>query len=159
MTADLQRRYRGLRKTQSEDIDGNIMGATLLPTSISEDLISAIVHDFYGRIRPDPLLGPIFNARIGEHWDLHLSALVDFWSSIALKTGRYSGRPHVVHQGLDLVPEHFEHWLSMFEATVFQHCTGEAASFFLDRSRRIADSLQIGLNIGPNAIKLPAKQL
>ncbi|NVD43033.1 group III truncated hemoglobin [Ensifer sp. HO-A22] len=135
------------------------MGATLLPTSISEDLIRAIVHDFYDRIRRDPLLGPIFNGRIGKHWDLHLSTLVDFWSSIALRTGRYGGKPHVVHQGLELIPEHFERWLSMFEATVSQHCTGEAAGFFLDRAKRIAESLQIGLNIGPNAIKLPPKQL
>lgn len=132
------------------------MGATLLPTSISEELIGTIVHDFYDRIRRDPLLGPIFNARIGEHWDLHLSTLVDFWSSIALKTGRYGGKPHVAHQGLDVTPEHFEHWLSMFEATVSQHCTGDAESFFFDRARRIADSLQIGLNIGPNALKLPS---
>lgn len=135
------------------------MGATLLPTSISEDLITAIVHDFYDRIRRDPLLGPIFNGRIGEHWDLHLSTLVDFWSSIALKTGRYGGKPHVVHQGLDVTPEHFAHWLSLFEATVSQHCTGDAESFFLDRARRIADSLQIGLNIGPNALNLSARQL
>ncbi len=135
------------------------MGATLLPTSISEDLITAIVHDFYDRIRRDLVLGPIFNARIGEHWDLHLSTLVDFWSSIALKTGRYGGKPHVVHQGLDVTPEHFEHWLKMFEATVSQHCAGEAADFFLDRARRIAESLQIGLNIGPNALKLPTRHL
>lgn len=78
------------------------MGATPLPTSISEDLIRAIVHDCYVRIRRDPLLGPIFNARIGEHWDRYLSTLVDFWSSIAPKTGRYGGKPRVAHQGLDL---------------------------------------------------------
>ncbi|KQY63192.1 hypothetical protein ASD52_13390 [Ensifer sp. Root142] len=131
------------------------MCATLLPASMSEELIRAVVHDFYGRIRHDPMLGPIFNARIGEHWDLHLSTLVDFWSSIALKTGRYGGKPHVAHQGLDLVPEHFNHWLEIFEGTVGKHCKGEAAAFFLDRARRIADSLQIGLNIGPHAIKLP----
>lgn len=135
------------------------MAATPLPTSISEDLIRTIVHDFYDRIRSDALLGPIFNARIGEHWDLHLSTLVDFWSSIALKSGRYGGKPHVAHQGLDVTPQHFDHWLSMFEATVSQHCSGDAESFFVDRARRIADSLQIGLNIGPNALKLPARHL
>ncbi|MGH6809455.1 MAG: group III truncated hemoglobin [Ensifer adhaerens] len=134
------------------------MSATLLPTTISEELLKAIVHDFYGRIRRDPLLGPIFNTRIGEHWDLHLSTLVDFWSSMALRSGRYGGKPHVAHQGLDLSPEHFQHWLEVFEATVLQHCTGEAADFLLDRARRIADSLQIGLNIGPNALSLPPKQ-
>ncbi|MNL68526.1 hypothetical protein D3C87_1932620 [compost metagenome] len=75
-----------------------------------------------------------------------------------LRSGRYGGKPHVAHQGLELVPEHFEHWLAMFEATVFEHCTGEAADLLLDRARRIADSLQIGLNIGPNAINLPPKQ-
>ncbi|PYE87826.1 group III truncated hemoglobin [Phyllobacterium leguminum] len=128
-----------------------------LPTEMSETLVERLVHSFYARVRKDALLGPIFDARIGERWDAHLAKMVDFWSSVALTTGRYSGRPHAVHHGLDLEHAHFQHWLALFETTVAETCEGQAAAFFIDRAHRIAASLEIGLNIGPNALHLPPR--
>lgn len=135
------------------------MTTAILPDradDISEELLGRLVHAFYGRVRADPVLGPIFEARVGHRWDAHLSAMIDFWSSVALMSGRYSGKPHVAHQPLGLAPEHFERWLDLFEATVDDVCQGRAAAFFVDRAHRIADSLQIGLNIGPKALRFPA---
>lgn len=126
-----------------------------LPDAVSEALIARLVHVFYARARTDAVLGPIFEAHVGQRWDAHLSALVDFWSSVALKSGRYDGKPHLAHMHLGLSPEHFERWLQLFEATVAEVCRGEAAAFFVDRARRIAESLQIGLGIGPKALQLP----
>jgi hemoglobin len=54
------------------------------------------VHGFYSRIRIDPVLGPIFAARIKE-WDPHLSRMSAFWSSVVPMTGRYHGRPLQKH--------------------------------------------------------------
>lgn len=125
-----------------------------LPHEISEPLVERLVHDFYGRVRADAVLGPIFEARLKGRWDAHLGKMVDFWSSIALKSGRYAGNPHVAHQSLGLEPAHFERWLGLFEETVATVCAGPAAAFFIDRAHRIADSLQIGLNIGPKALRL-----
>ena len=122
-----------------------------LPHEISEPLVERLVHDFYGRVRADAVLGPIFEARLAGRWDAHLGKMVDFWSSIALKSGRYVGNPHVAHQPLGLAPEHFARWLALFEETVATLCAGPAADFFIDRAHRIADSLQIGLNIGTKA--------
>ena len=116
-----------------------------------------MVHVFYARARSDAVLGPIFEKHVGHRWDAHLSALVDFWSSVALMSGRYSGKPHLAHVPLGLAPEHFDRWLTLFEATVPEVCQGRAAAFFVDRARRIADSLQIGLGIGAKAIRLPVK--
>jgi hemoglobin len=127
------------------------------PADLSEPLVERLVHTFYGRIRGDAVLGPIFEARLAGRWDAHLGKMVDFWSSIALKSGRYNGRPHIVHQGLGLEPAHFQRWLSLFEKTVDDVCQGPAAALFIDRANRIADSLQIGLNIGANALHLPPR--
>ncbi|CAH1661403.1 group III truncated hemoglobin [Chelatococcus asaccharovorans] len=127
------------------------------PTDLSESLVERLVHTFYGRIREDAVLGPIFEARLAGRWDAHLRKMVDFWSSIALKSGRYGGRPHVAHQGLGLEPAHFARWLNLFEKTVHDVCAGAAATLFIDRAHRIADSLQIGLNIGPHALHFPPR--
>lgn len=127
------------------------------PSDLSEPLVERLVHTFYGRIREDAVLGPIFEARLVGRWDRHLSKMVDFWSSIALRSGRYSGRPQVAHQSLGLEPAHFDRWLGLFEETVRDICDGEATALFIDRAHRIADSLQIGLNIGPKALNLPSR--
>lgn len=127
-----------------------------LPEELSEALVQRLVHVFYERIRGDAELGPIFDKRVGHRWDSHLSAMTDFWSSVALMTGRYSGKPHLAHDPLGLAPEHFDRWLELFEATVAEVCSGRAAALFVDRANRIADSLQIGLGIGPKAIRIPA---
>lgn len=125
-----------------------------LPHNISDELVSQLVDTFYGRVRLDPVLGPIFEAKLEGRWDTHLAALKDFWSSVTMLTGRYRGKPHVAHEPLGLTPEHFQRWLRLFEATVGDLCTGPAAALFIDRAHRIADSLQIGLNIGPKALNL-----
>lgn len=56
---------------------------------------------------------------------------------------------------MGLSPAHFQRWLALFEMTAYEVCPADAAAFFVDRAHRIADSLQIGLNIGPNALNLP----
>jgi hemoglobin len=115
------------------------------------------VHSFYARIREDAVLGPIFEERIGDSWDAHLATMVDFWSSLTLMSGRYGGKPHVAHFGLGLTVEHFERWLALFEEVVNAYCAGPAAALFIGRARRVADSLQIGLNIGDKALHLPGR--
>ena len=131
------------------------MSGTPLPERISEELITELVDTFYGRVRLDPLIGPIFLDKLGDDWDAHLAKLRDFWSSVTLMSGRYRGKPQQVHMPLPLETQHFERWLSLFEATVTDVCTGPARFLFVDRAHRIADSLQISLNIGPKALALP----
>jgi hemoglobin len=121
--------------------------------AITETMIERLVHLFYARGLEDEILSPIFRTRLSGRWDAHLATMVDFWSSVALVTGRYGGKPHVAHQPLGLLPEHFSRWLSLFERTAREVC-GDAAEFFIDRARRIADSLMIGLDIGPKALNL-----
>jgi hemoglobin len=118
-------------------------------------MIERLVHVFYAQVLEDEILAPIFRGRLNSGWDAHLAKMVDFWSSVALTTGRYGGKPHVAHQPLGLSPHHFARWLSLFERSAETVC-GDAAAFFIDRAHRIADSLMIGLNIGPKALDLGA---
>ena len=60
-------------------------------TGIDEVMINRLVRGFYARVREDALIGPIFNSRITE-WEPHLQRMCDFWSSVALLTGRYHGQ-------------------------------------------------------------------
>ncbi len=122
---------------------------------VSEELIRQLVETFYDRVLRDPDLGPIFHHALSGRWSRHLAIMVDFWSSVALRTGRYQGKPQSAHAGLPLTPELFARWLALFGATAREICEPDVAEFFIDRAERIADSLQIGLGIGPKALKLP----
>jgi hemoglobin len=118
-----------------------------LPAGVTELMIKELVHAFYAKVRRDPLLGPVFNAKIHD-WDEHLAKLCKFWSSVTLLTGAYKGRPMPVHAALpDIGNEHFAHWLKLFAETAAEVCPPQAAALFIDRSQRIAESLQHGIAI------------
>lgn len=110
-------------------------------TGISEAMIGELVEKFYGRVRQDELLGPIFAAV--QDWDEHLARLRDFWSSVVLTTGRYHGQPMRVHLPLTLAGDHFDRWLDLFEQTARELCPPAAAALFIDKARRIADSFEM----------------
>jgi len=114
---------------------------------IDEDMIRTLVHTFYARVRVDPLLGPIFNRAIAD-WDAHLDKLCAFWSSVTLMTGRYKGTPMKAHIELpEITPAHFQRWLALFQATAIRTCPPKAVAVFVDRSNRIAESLQLGIDL------------
>lgn len=113
-------------------------------TGIDEAMIGRLVHAFYGAIRSEPVLGPIFAARIVD-WDRHLARMCDFWSSVALMTGRYHGRPMPPHMRMGLERGHFDRWLALFEATARRECPPAAAAHFVERAHRIAESFELGI--------------
>ncbi len=113
-------------------------------TGIDEVMIDRVVRNFYGRVRADELLGPVFEARIKD-WEPHLQRMCAFWSSVALMTGVYHGQPMRKHLPLPVDAEHFDRWLALFEATVQDICPPKAADHFVERARRIAESLELGI--------------
>ena len=117
---------------------------------ISEETIRALVHAFYGRVRRDEVLGPIFARVIGEDWDPHLAKMCDFWSSVMLMSGRYKGNPMIAHMRLKMVkPEHFIRWLDLFRVTALEECPPDIAVQFCARADNIARSLQLGMFYRP----------
>lgn len=132
-----------LTMTQNERraaITAEIIGRT----GIDEAMIGRLVREFYGRVREDVLLAPIFEARIAN-WETHLRRLCTFWSSVALMTGRYHGRPMEKHLPLPFDARHFDRWLALFEETAEEICPPAAAEHFIERANRIAESLELGL--------------
>ena len=121
-------------------------------TGIDEAMIARLVDGFYDRVRADPLLGPVFNARI-EDWAPHLEQMRLFWSSVALMSGVYHGRPMPKHLPLPVDARHFDRWLELFEATARDLCPPAAADHFIERARRIAESLELGI-AGANGVLL-----
>jgi hemoglobin len=128
------------------------------PPGLTEEMMQRLVREFYASARADPVLGPIFEARLAGRWEEHLAKLTDFWSQIGLRTGRYNGRPLPAHASLGLEPEHFTRWLGLFEQTARNVLPPEGARFFVARAHRIAESFQLGLNIGDKALDFRAAQ-
>jgi hemoglobin len=104
----------------------------------SEEQIRRFVNTFYGEVRGDPDLGPIFEAKIGDHWDAHLDRMVDFWSSILLASGRYAGNPRAKHSAVpEIRSEHFDRWLALFEGVLFRELEEPLARDVLARAHRM----------------------
>lgn len=112
---------------------------------INEASITRLVHTFYDQVRADALLGPVFGQLLDGKWDSHLPRMVDFWSSILLRTGSFQGNVYGKHMALDgIAPLHFVHWLTLFKATVNALYDTVAAAEILLVADRIAGSLQLG---------------
>ncbi|HEV2676121.1 MAG TPA: group III truncated hemoglobin [Aliidongia sp.] len=120
-------------------------------TGIDEAMIARLVDGFYARVREDAVIGPIFAARIAD-WTPHLEKMRAFWSSVALMTGNYHGQPMRLHAPLPIDARHFDRWLALFETTAHEICPPKAAAHFLERARRIAESLELGIAIGNGAL-------
>ena len=131
--------------------------AAAFKMGIDEEYISILVDAFYDRVRAHPLLGPIFHEKVGDDWGPHLARMKDFWASVALNTGRYSGKPVPKHKALTSVrPWHFDIWLALFKATLDDTAPSPAATaYFMERAERIAESLKLAMYGLP---QLDAKQ-
>jgi hemoglobin len=120
-----------------------------LTAAASEIRIRELVSLFYGRVRGDTLLAPVFQAALGSSeiaWTAHLARLADFWSSVMQASGRYHGDPFSVHLRLpNLTPTMFDRWLALFQATCRDVLLPDEATAFSDRAERIARSLRMGL--------------
>jgi hemoglobin len=123
-------------------------------TGIDDAMIERLVRTFYARVQADPLIGPIFAARVHD-WEAHYTKLAAFWSSVALMTGRYHGQPMRAHIELPVAAEHFDRWITIFEATANELCPQQAATHFIERARRIADSLELGIGSRQGKIVSP----
>ena len=119
---------------------------------VTEQVIRTQVHTFYGRVRQDEILGPIFNAAV-EDWDDHLAKLCDFWSSVLLATGRFKGSPMMAHARTPgVVVEHLSRWLDLWQDTARKVCRPEAADLFIAKAELIGESLKLGLAVSRGQI-------
>ncbi len=117
---------------------------------LNEVSLAALVALFYGRVRQDSELGPIFNDAIAD-WPHHLSKLTDFWHSVMLTSGRFKGNPmmkHLIHK-TRIKPEHFDRWLELWDGATAEVMAPEHARELQIKARRIGESLKLALYYRP----------
>ncbi|MGH7154420.1 MAG: group III truncated hemoglobin, partial [Acetobacteraceae bacterium] len=114
-------------------------------TGLNEAILERLVRSFYEAARRDGVTGHLFDDV--RDWEKHIASITAFWSSVGMLTGRYHGQPLAAHLPLPLQPVHFARWLVLFEQTAREVCTDAGADHLLEKARRIASSLQMGVAV------------
>jgi hemoglobin len=115
---------------------------------IDHPFIDRLVEQFYAKVRADPLLAPVFAAKV-DNWAPHLARMKQFWAVILLGEGQFHGSPMTLHAAIPGIESfHFRRWLILFEATL-KELEGDPAATRLvaDRAHAIAESLLTGIRI------------
>lgn len=110
-----------------------------MKTIMTFEDVKLLVDTFYGNVRKDELLGPIFNDKIGDRWPEHLDKMYRFWQTLLLSEHTYHGSPFPPHIQLPINSEHFLVWLRIFDHTVNELFEGEKAEEAKYRGRKMAD--------------------
>ena len=110
---------------------------------ITEEAIRDLVHTFYARVRSDPTLGPVFEARLADRWAGHLERMCAFWSSVLLGTRRFQGDPMGAHLGLPgIEAAHFDRWMELFRVTAADRLPEHLALDVAGRAARMRVALE-----------------
>lgn len=115
---------------------------------IDQDFISQLVEQFYAKVHIDPVLAPVFAAKVTD-WPAHLARMKQFWAAILLGEGHFNGSPMAVHSAIPGIGSfHFRRWLVLFDATLHELESNPAATELVSaRAHAIADSLLTGIHI------------
>jgi len=108
--------------------------------------IRLFVDTFYGRVRNDDLIGPIFNERIGDQWEVHLEKMYRFWETILFDQKTYFGAPFLPHATMNLEPPHFHRWITIFEATLHELNSGDNTEKVIWQGKRMAEIFMSKIN-------------
>jgi hemoglobin len=109
--------------------------------------IERLVDTFYGHIRADARLGPIFNTVAQVDWATHLPRMYAFWESVLFGVTGFKGHPLAVHRLLagrtPLSDDEFRRWLQIFGEAVDELFSGPMASEAKARAAQIAAVMQL----------------
>jgi hemoglobin len=104
--------------------------------------IEKLVNAFYNTIKSDVIIGFLFTDVANVNWEKHLPIMYDFWENILFSTGNYNGSPIEVHKAIHKKSEmkslHFEHWNTLFVASVDQLFEGPKADEIKKRALNIS---------------------
>lgn len=109
--------------------------------------VRLLVDEFYGTIRGDALLNPIFTDVAQVDWAHHLPKMYAFWNGLILGKLGYTGSPFVPHATLPIGREHFVRWLELFRATVDRLFVGARAQRAKDAAGSIAHTFAMRLGL------------
>ena len=131
------------------------------PDILGRDEIVRLVNAFYGKVRADAALGPIFDQVAQVDWDAHLPKMYAFWQTVLFRDGGFRGDPIGKHARLvplpDMGREQFDRWLALFEATVDELFEGENAGHIKRCAADMANVIHSKINAIPDERFDPAK--
>jgi hemoglobin len=116
--------------------------------------LEALLVDFYQQAQQDPVIGPVFQKHVHD-WPSHIATVTDFWST-------QTGGPLVYRGGmgrhlrLGLEPQHFEHWLALWQRVTRQRVDAESADQLLEIGRLVAGRL-IDMAAGMHGVRITAR--
>ncbi|HUC80825.1 MAG TPA: group III truncated hemoglobin [Flavisolibacter sp.] len=104
------------------------------------DDIKVFVDGFYGKVRENAQLAPVFASRIkDEDWPAHLQRMYAFWNAILFAETGFNGNPMQKHMSLPIDKSHFDQWLVLFRSTIDENFAGPKAEEAKKRAASIAD--------------------
>lgn len=125
----------------------------------SREDVFLLVTTFYGKVRKDALLAPIFNSVITD-WEHHLEHLTNFWESNLFFKKTFSGDPVGKHIDVDMTHSgginemHFGVWLNLWYLTIDELFAGEVANIAKNRARSMSTFIHLKIfearNIPPS---------
>lgn len=119
--------------------------------SSKTDLV-LLVDTFYGRVREDVILGPVFNTIIGDHWAEHLPKMYAFWGMSLFGEGGYTGNAVQKHVAIDkqipLGDPHFERWISLWTKTVNELFAGAKADEAIKKAGLMLQLIRLKVDAG-----------
>lgn len=111
------------------------------------DDIKVLVDHFYERVVADPMIGYIFTDSFRVNWAKHLPIMYSFWENTLFYTGNYGGNPMMIHRRIhdlvQLTPEKFDRWVTLFCSSVDELFEGEKAGLAKQRAESIAEVMKI----------------
>ena len=110
------------------------------------DAIKILVDSFYGKVREDTLLAPIFNKVIQDRWPEHMEKMYTFWQTVLLGEHTYYGSPFPPHAKLPVKKEHFDRWLELFFNTIDEKFDDEKAKEAKWRASKMAEMFQLKID-------------
>ena len=109
--------------------------------------IRILIDHFYVRVVPDPMIGSIFTDTFKVNWEKHLPIMYSFWENTLFYTGNYTGNPMMIHRRIhelvQLTPEKFDRWVTLFCSSVDELFEGEKAELAKQRAESIATIMKI----------------
>lgn len=113
-----------------------------LPDIADRADVERVVRAFYAKAMTDTMIGYLFTDVAKLDLDAHIPRITDFWETVLLGSGSYSGGAFAVHQQLhDRSPlrgGHFERWITLWTLTVDERFAGPTAEQAKAHARRVA---------------------
>lgn len=108
--------------------------------------IELLVNTFYDSVKQDETIGYIFKDIIGDDWSHHLPVMYMFWETILLAKPGYMGNPIGKHIEIDrripLQQEHYDSWISLWDATVDKLFAGDVAEEAKKRAKLMIELIK-----------------